>query len=52
MRLSIFVGLLYVAWCIDPKSFDSLETSFPDLILMGIVFIFAILGDLKDLLKK
>ena len=52
MRLSIFVGLLYVAWCIDPKTFDTAYTNPADLFLVGITFYLALWGDLKELLKK
>lgn len=52
MRLSIFIGLLYVAWCINPIVFDSIETKILDLVLIGIVTILAFIGDLKDLFKE
>lgn len=52
MRLSIFVGLLYVAWCINPTTFDASNASIPDLIIVGITFWLALIGDIKELLKK
>ena len=48
MRLSIFIGLLYVAWCINPTTFDSLINKPIDLILIGIVFFLGMAADVKD----
>lgn len=52
MRLSIFIGLLYVAWCINPTTFDSTHDILRDTILINVVFALALIGDIKDLLKK
>jgi hypothetical protein len=49
MRLSIFIGLLYVAWCINPMTFDTLINKHADLLVISFVVLFALLGDLKDL---
>lgn len=51
MRLSIFIGLLYVAWCINPSEFDSLQNKSTDIALISIVFILASIGDIIDILK-
>lgn len=52
MRLSIFVGLLYVAWCINPTVFDSAGENLADVFVIGLVFWLALWGDVKDLLKQ
>ena len=52
MRLSIFIGLLYVAWCINQTAFDSLITKPIDIILINVVIILALIGDIKDLKNK
>jgi len=52
MRLSIFIGLLYVAYCINPIKFDELSNNMVDVILVGLTFWLALLADLKDLLWK
>lgn len=52
MRLSIFIGLLYIAWCINPETFDSIQYKFLDLVLIGIVFILAFIADIKDILTN
>jgi hypothetical protein len=52
MRLSIFVGLLYVAWCINPTVFDTAGEKPADIFIVGLVFWLALWGDLKDLLYK
>jgi hypothetical protein len=48
MRLSIFIGLLYVAWCINPTTFDSLKTKQTDLFIIGYVIVMATIGDFKQ----
>jgi hypothetical protein len=52
MRLSIFIGLIYIAWSINPTEFDKLGGNSADLILIGVVFWMAVFGDVKDLLKN
>ena len=52
MRLSILIGLLYVAYCINPLKFDELSASIVDLLLIGVTFWLALIADLKDLLYK
>jgi hypothetical protein len=52
MRLSIFIGLLYVAWSINPTIFDSLVNKHVDLFLIALVFVIGLFGDLKDLRHK
>lgn len=49
MRLSIFTGLLYVAWCINPKAFDN-QMVLADYVIIIIVISVALIGDIKDLL--
>jgi len=51
MRISIFIGLLYVAWCINPVTFDN-QMQFGDYISIFGVLIFGLIGDLKDLFKN
>lgn len=48
MRLSIFVGLLYVAWCINPIMFDTIQNSIPDIIVIGYVSWMALFADLRE----
>lgn len=50
MRLSIFVGLLYVAWCINSATFESMKNS--DHILIWFVLTLGLIADFKDLFKK
>jgi len=52
MRLSILIGLLYVAYCINPLKFDELGTSIVDILLIGVTFWLSLIADLKDLLYK
>lgn len=52
MRLSIFIGLLYIAWCINPTIFDTINNSSKDIILICIVFFLGLIGDIKDLNSK
>jgi len=52
MRLAIFVGLTYLAWCTNPTTFDYIKHSNSDIILVNFVLIFAAWADLKDLFKK
>ena len=49
MRLSIFVGLLYVAWCINSATFDSMNSH--DYFAILLVISLAFIGDIKDLFK-
>lgn len=51
MRLSIFVGLLYVAWCINPINYDN-QMKETDYIAILLVLSLAFIGDLKDLFKN
>lgn len=52
MRLSILIGLLYVAYSINPVIFDGLSTSIGDILLIGVVFWLGLFADLRDLLHK
>jgi hypothetical protein len=52
MRLSIFIGLLYVAWCINPTTFDTINNNSNDIILICVVFLLALFGDIKELNSK
>jgi hypothetical protein len=47
MRLAIFIGLQYVAYCINPVVYDKLSVM--DWMLIWFVFIMCIIGDIKDL---
>lgn len=52
MRLAVFIGLLYVAWCINPTTFDSIDDNTKDLIIINVVVFLATFSDLVDLLNK
>ena len=50
MRLSIFVGLLYVAWCINPPVFDAMTENEKGFVV-AIMFL-GLIGDIHDLFKS
>lgn len=50
--MSIFIGLLYVAWCINPTVFDSLIYKEKDLYLISIVVVLAFMADVLDIVNK
>lgn len=52
MRLAIFIGLLYIAYAINPEYMTSLEDNILDLFLVGFVFWGALIGDINELLKQ
>lgn len=51
MRLSIFIGLLYVAWCINPVTFDT-GMKEQDYFIICLVIILGFIGDVRDLSNK
>jgi len=51
MRLAVFIGLQYVAWCINPTVYDSISGKWQDLILIGIVTFLCSYADFKELKK-
>ena len=50
MRLAIFIGLLYVAWAINPEYLDSM--GWRDAILINFVFFVSVIYDWMDVFKK
>lgn len=52
MRTSIFTGLIYIAWAINPREFDALSHSIKDATLIWLVFWMSFAFDLIEFLNK